>query len=455
MPVQTVAHVMAAARIGTRGTTPHVMKEPAVSRDWKALDNNILNAAWYTTPAYHDAFKALRDEDPVHWAEDESFGRNYWVLSRHEDVKNYLLDHGRFSSRWDTRVPRSPKRRTPEEQHAQGWDINVATIDPPLHTAYRRPINKHFSVPAIKKLGHDVTAIVDEIIADAAPRGQVDLVEDLCAELPVRVILRMLGVPKEDWPMLREASWQWLAAADPRWTIDGDPVKTSLHGQKRLIDYCTDLALDRRKNPKDDFATIVGNLEMDGDPLSIHEMRVWFVTLIGGGLETTRNAAAVALWLFMANPDQRELLMNDPDLVNPMIEEALRWTTPAKNRLRIANEDLDLHGRRIRAGDWVIGLLASANKDETVFPDPHRFDITRTPNDHLALGTGIHLCLGRGLARLELATLIPRVLKAFPDLHRTEAGEPDWIADTSVTGFTRMPVAFTPTDDPARLLGRA
>lgn len=417
-----------------------------MTTDWTEIDNNLLNPAFYTTSAYHEVFKKLRDEDPVHFAHDTRFGKDYWVLSRYEDIKEYLLAPEKFSSRWDTRVPRSPQRRTPEERHEQGWDINVSTNDPPIHTMYRRPINRHFSVPAIARMGDDIEVIVDEILAEVAHKGEIDLVEDVAAELPVRVILRLLGVPSEDWPMLREASWQWLAAADPRWIIDNDQVKTSKYGMKRLLDYCTDLAIERRKNPEDDFATIIGNLEVDGDKLSIHEMRTWFVTMIGGGLETTRNAAAVGLWQFMENPDQRQLLLDDPGLINGAVEELLRWVTPAKNRLRIATQDIDLHGRRIRAGDWVVGFLASANKDETVFPDPHRFDITRTPNEHLALGVGIHLCLGRALARLELATLVPKVLRTFPDLERIETGELDWIADTSVTGFTRLPVRFTPVD---------
>jgi cytochrome P450 len=410
--------------------------------DWTHIDNSLLNPQWYTTDAYHDAFRTMRDEDPVHWTEDDRYGKHYWALTRYEDVKNYLLNDRQFSSRWDTRVPRSPKRRTPEERHQQGFDVSIASNDNPIHDMYRRPVNKHFSVPVIKKLGHDVEAIVDEIISDVAERGHCDLVEDLAAELPVKVILRMLGVPEEDWPMLREASWQWLAAADPRFIIDGDQVKTSLHGLTRIQDYCADLAMERRKNPKDDFATVIGNVEVDGDKLSIHEMKSWFVTMIGGGLETTRNAAAVGIWLFLQNPDQRELLQNDPSLINGAVEEILRWATPAKNRLRIATEDFELHGRNIRAGDWVIGYLASANKDEREFKDPYTFDIRRSPNRHLALGEGIHLCLGRALARLELATLIPKVLTTFPDLQA--AAEPVWIADTSVTGFTTLPVTYTP-----------
>lgn len=412
--------------------------------DWQTIDNQLLDPNWYTTTEYHEVLRTLRNEDPVHWTENEQYGRNHWTLTRYDDVKEYLLAPELFSSRWDTRIPRSPKRRTPEERHAQGWDISIATNDNPMHDVYRAPINKHFSVPAIGRLGHDVAGIVDEIINDVAERGECDLVEDIAAEVPVKVILRMLGVPVGDWDYIREASWQWLAASDPRWMIDGDEVKTSMIGLNKLIEYCEALAMERRKNPQDDFATVVGNLQIDGDQLSVHEMRTWFTTMIGGGLETTRNAAAVGIWVLLQNPDQRALLLSDPTMAKPMVEELLRWVSPTKNRLRIATKDFDFHGKRIKTGDWVIGFLASANKDETVFPDPHRFDITRTPNEHLAMGSGIHLCLGRALARLELGTLIPKVLRTFPDLEPISDGEPNWIADRIVTGFTSMPVRYTP-----------
>jgi cytochrome P450 len=147
----------------------------------------------------------------------------------------------------------------------------------------------------------------------------------------------------------------------------------------------------------------------------------------------------------MGLPEQRELLVSDPSLTGSAVEEIVRWVTPAKNRLRIATRDLEFRGRHIKRGDWVVGFLASANKDERVFDDPQAFDIRRSPNPHIGFGLGPHLCLGRALARLELELLIPRVLAAFPDMHPTIDGEPEWIADTSVTGFTNLPVAYTPT----------
>ncbi|KAF0957988.1 cytochrome P450 [Rhodococcus sp. T7] len=418
--------------------------------DWSEIDNKLLDPTWYTKPEeFHAGFRQLRDEDPIHWTENDAYGRHHWSITRYDDVKEYLLDPARLSSREDTRVPRSPKRRTPEEKHAQGWDIQIATTDDPLHNLYRRPINKHFSVPAIARLANDVERIVDEILAEVSERGSCDLIEDIAAQLPGKVVFRMLGVPESDWNYLQEACWQWLAAADPRFTIDGDEVATSLYGQKKLLEYGTELALERRRNPKDDFATVIGNLEIDGDKLSLHEMKVWFTTMIGGGLETTRNAGGVGLWLFMQHPDQRQLLIDDPSLVKGAVEEVLRWASPAKNRLRVATENFDFHGKRIRAGDWVVAFLASANHDERVFEDPHKFDIRRTPNPHLALGEGIHLCLGRNLARLELATLFRKTLAALPDLHPVDSGEPTWIADRSVTGFTTLPVEYTPVSSGA------
>lgn len=305
-------------------------------------------------------------------------------------------------------------------------------------------MNKHFSVPAVRRLADDVDKIVDEIIAEVAGKGECDLVEDLAAPLPMKVILRMLGVPPEDWEELRGACWRMLAPADPRWIIDDDDVATHLLGLNTLLDYCADLALKRREDPQDDFATVVATLRADGDLLSLHEMRSWFLIMITGGLETSRNALTVGTWAFLRNPDQRDLLLRDPSLVDSMVEEVLRWSTPSKHRLRVATQDFDFHGRRVRSGDWVVAFLASANRDERVFDDPHCFDIRRTPNEHLTFSTGSHLCLGRSLARLELATFFPKVLATLPDLEVTDSGEPAWIADRNVTGFTSMAVRYTP-----------
>jgi cholest-4-en-3-one 26-monooxygenase len=426
--------------------------------EWTEIDNLLLDPQWYAAGAYQDTFKILRDEDPVHWAEDTSYGKSYWAVTRHEDVKEYLLSPQKLSSRWDTRVPRTPKRLTPEQRHDLAYDVTPSTLDNPIHDLYRRPFNKHFSAPAIAKMRDDVERIVDEILVEAADKGgEIDIIEDLATPLPAKVILRLLGVPEPDWEYLSLAAWQWLAASDPKFTIDGDEVATSNYGKKRLLDYCAELALERKKNPQDDFATVITQMTVDGDELSIHELKSRFAGTIAGGMETTRNSAGTGLWLLMTHPDQRAKLLEDPSKAGAAVDEVMRWSTPAKNRLRIATEDFEWHGRRIRANDWVVAFLVSANWDERVFADPRRFDIDRTPNDHLSFGLGIHLCLGRFLARLELATFFTKVLRAFPDLEIVDLDHPKWIVDRSVTGFTQLNATFTTSNAriPAERPGRS
>ncbi len=410
--------------------------------DWSEIDNKMLDPHWYLTDEYRDVYARLRVEDPVHWTQDSFYGKDYWFITRYDDVREYLLDHRTFSSRWETRVPKSPKRYTPEERYEMGFDTSLARSDPPVHDLYRRPMNKHFSTPAIAKLLPNVERVVDEILDDIAEDGECDLVEQVAGLLPVRVVLGMLGVPEQDWDELREAAWQWFAPADPKFIVDNDPVKTTRIGHNRILDYCERLALDRRKNPKEDLATIIAGMTIDGDELSIHEIRSYLTIVVGGGLETTRNTGAAGLYLFMTNPDQQRLLSDDPSLAKEAVEEVVRYITPTRARFRVATDDVEFHGRQIRRGDWVIGSLASANRDETKFEDADSFDITRAPVPHLGFSEGVHLCLGRALARLELQTLYRKVLHAFPDMQ--PSADPTPIADISVTGYTEMPVTFTP-----------
>lgn len=263
--------------------------------DLDLFNTKIMDPDWFTDLDHLSAFRQMRDEDPVRWVEDPVYGKDFWFLTRYDHVTEYFLDPQRLSVRFDTRIPRSPKRRTPEERHEQLFDVRLSTTDDPIHNLYRRPMNKHFSVPAVSKLTSDIERIVDEIITTTGPRGECDFVDDFASALPMNVIFNMLGVPREDWEMLNVASWQWMSGSDPKYMIDGDDVATSLHGLNTLIEYCTELAIERRSNPRDDFATVIANTPVDGEPMSIHEMKMWFVTMIGGGAETTRNAAAVGM----------------------------------------------------------------------------------------------------------------------------------------------------------------
>lgn len=372
--------------------------------DWTEIDNRLLDWEWYQDDACHAAFKQLRDQDPVHWTEDNRYGKSYWALTRYDDCRDYLLNDLAFSNRWDTHVPSSPQRMTPEERYAIGMDVAIAMIDNPAHDVYRRPLNKHFSVPAIARLKDLIHSSVDEVLAEVAEQPTCEVVSGIALDLPTRIVLRWLGIPPDDWGPIHH----W---------VEGD-VRSH-----EIVAYAEQLARDRMENPRDDFASIVASMEIDGSPMSLHEVTSNIFFLISGALENTQKAISVGVWLLAAHPAQRKLLDDDPTLIKGAIEEILRWSNVSPTRLRIANENIEFGGKLIRAGDWVVGFLASANHDERVFPEPLQFDITRDPNPHLGFGTGIHTCLGRHLARLEMSVLLQ---KMFGEFDVQFADEPKW-----------------------------
>lgn len=407
--------------------------------DLASVDDLLMDPAWYAKNDWHPTFRMLRREDPVHWTDDRRYGHPYWAVTTFEPIREIYDRWDLFSSRMGTPVPpRSARRFTPEERYALALDVRAPTLDPPLHGLYRRPINKHFSVPAMARMTKDIDRFIEDLISEVAERETFDLIKDVAAQLPLRVIFSLLGVPEEDWPSLQASVSRYALGSDPEYTIDDDPVKTTMLGAREVDEYSGNLALSRREHPQDDLATVIGSLKIDGDNLSPHEMTSWFSTLIIGGLETSRNAIGTAVWQLLEHPEQRSMVLENEAIVPDAVEEVLRWGSPSRTVLRVANEDLEFHGKEMKAGDWVILFAASGNRDETVWEDPDRFDITRERKEHLALGHGIHKCLGRNLVRLELARFIPKFLSAFPKL--APAAEPEWVADYNSNGIHHMPV---------------
>lgn len=406
------------------------------------IDEKITRSSFFAGLEFHEAFRVLRREDPVHWTEHPNYGHGFWSLTRYADVKRVLEDPHLFSSRTHTHLPPDPRPLTYEERRERGMEHILAFLDPPKHGIMRRPLNKHFSAPAVKRYTAEVERIVREIVSEIGPRGEADLVEDIAAQLPVRLIFSMMDVPREDWAKIRKAAVTFMQPEDPAYIINNDPAHTQMVGIKTLTEYITALALERRANPGDDFASIIGSMQIDGRPATDEEVK-WFIFLFfTGGLETTRNATAVGLWQFMLNPDQAQIVRDNPNMLDSAVEEVLRWVTPSKNRLRVATEDVEIGGKKIKKGDWLVTWLVSANRDEEVFENPDAFDVTRNPNPHLSFGIGEHLCLGRYLARLELRVILDGILRAFPDM--TPAGDPVWVESNNHTAFRSLPVRFTP-----------
>jgi cholest-4-en-3-one 26-monooxygenase len=300
-------------------------------------------------------------------------------------------------------------------------------------------MNKHFSVPAVARITADIDRNVENLIAEVAEKEEFDFVNDVAAQLPLRIIFGLLGVPAEDWDELQLSVNRYTMPSNPAHTIDGDPLKTSKIGRQVVDEYSGQLALARREHPQDDLSTVIGKVKIDGEPLSLHEVRSWFSTLIAGSLQTTRNGLGMGMWQFIQNPDQAKLMVDNEAIVPDGVEEVLRWGSPSRMILRTVNEDLEFRGTEMRAGDWVMLFIASGNRDESVWENADRFDITRERKEHLALGHGIHKCLGRNILRLEMARFFPKFINAFPELEMT--AEPEFLADYNGNGIRTLPVS--------------
>jgi cholest-4-en-3-one 26-monooxygenase len=300
-------------------------------------------------------------------------------------------------------------------------------------------MNKHFSVPAIARMTDLIDQNVEKLIDEVAAKDQFDFVTDVAAQLPMRIIFALLGVPEEDWEELQLSVNRYTMPANPAFTIDGDPVKTAKIGRKVVDEYSGRLAQARRDHPRDDMATVIGTVKIDGEVLSLHEVRSWFSTLIAGSLQTTRNGLGTGVWQFLEHPNQRQLLVDNKAIAPDAVEEVLRWGSPSRMILRVTTEDVEFRGREMSAGDWVMLFIASGNRDETVWENADAFDITRERKEHLALGHGIHKCLGRNLLRLEMARFFPKFLAAFPELALVE--QPEFLADYNGNGIHRLLVS--------------
>jgi len=402
------------------------------------IDRSLTSPDFFAGMQFHELFARLREEDPVHWT-DGDYERGYWSLTRYEECVAIMADPTLFSNRAGPHLPPKGRDLTPAEHVKFGTDVHILMTDPPEHGRRRRPMNKHFSVPVVSHMRPMFTEIVEEILDAAEAKGDIDMVADIASVLPVKVILRLLGVREEDWAAVQQMAVRALHSQDAEFLeAEHDELTAVVTYIDQVYQYVAALIRDRRATPSDDYATILAQLR-DGDELfTEHEAGFMAVGFVLGGLEGTRNAVSVGLMELMARPDQAQRVAAEAGLAKSAVEEVLRWTTPSKNRLRVATADTELGGKQIRAGDWVVGWIASANRDAAVFDRPDTFDVTRTPNKHLSLGYGDHTCIGRAMARLELEILFPAFFRRFGRIE--PLGEPEWLVSDNATGLKRYPV---------------
>jgi len=381
----------------------------------------------------HADFAQLRRECPVYWSAFEHGG--YWALLRYKDVFAASLDHKTFSTAERGAIL---KRYDPEEyQITKSLLINH---DPPDHTKHRRLVSLGFSGKIIRNLEHHVREITTDILDQVAPLGACDFVQKISCELPLQVIVELVGVPAADRHRVLDWTNIMIAFDDPEYGA-ASPEAGQMAAAE-LFMYANALAEEREKNPKDDLVSVLMHAEVDGERLTRAAFSAFFMLLLVAGNETTRNLISGGMLALIEHPAERARLMADRALLPTAIEEMLRWVSPVNVFQRTALRDTEIGGQHIRAGDMVALFYASANRDEEIFEEPNRFDIARTPNDHLAFGIGPHYCLGANLARLEIRVMFEELLRRLPDIEL--AGEPERLRSYFINGIKRMPVRFTP-----------
>ncbi len=388
----------------------------------------------------------LRENDPVHWDEKNQI----WALACYPEVLFVSKNPEIFCSGEGTR-PNMPAK------------LSIVDMDEPRHGQLRRLINRGFSPRMVTKLEHYFRELTTRYIDEVAHTGACDFVTAVSAPLPLHLIAEMMGID----PAERERFHHWsdtMIASDGRYD-DAEAMAKSGAAFGEFLDYMGQFIEDRRTTPKDDLVSILvhahdegllgtTDAKIDDDTrrrlgsdqaveMANDELRMFLVTLLIAGNETTRNAISGGVSALIENPDERQKLVDHPELIPSAVEEVVRYVTPVLNFARTATRDTELRGKRIQKGQKVLLLYPSANRDATVFAEPDRFKVDRNPNPHLAFGIGNHFCLGANLARMELRVVLGEVLRRMPDMVYTD-GPPKMALSTLVRSYVSMPVRFTP-----------
>lgn len=373
----------------------------------------------------YPAYRELRANAPVVWNDVTKF----WALTKYEDIRFVSGNPALFTSTRGITIP-DPEQPEPVQEG------NLIFTDPPRHRQLRKLINAGFTRRQVTLLEPKVRAIVKGIVDDVDPSTPHEFAEEIAAPLPTRMIAEMLGAPPEDWEQFRAWSDAAVGTADPDIELDAAVAL----GQ--LYEYFTNLIAIRRSGEvsgTDDLLSVLAAAEVDGERLSDEDLLNFSFLLLVAGNETTRNLIALGTLALINHPDQFAKLRDNPALLPTAVEEMLRFTSPVTHMARQATTDVEVRGRLIKKGDKVVMLYGAANRDEEVFgATAEKFDITRTPNPHIAFGCGEHACLGAQLARLEARVMFEVLLGSYPSIQL--AGDVTRLRATMVPGVKRMPV---------------
>jgi cytochrome P450 family 142 subfamily A polypeptide 1 len=383
------------------------------------LDIDLLSGDLYGEVA-RDTYASMRGAGPMHWDATNAL----WGIATYDALMAAARDPATFSNAGGSRPDTGPLP----------WMID---LDGDAHVKRRKLVSRGFTPARVRDSATRLQGICDELIDQVCERGSCDVVRDLAAPLPMIVIGDMLGVAPAD----RAELLRW--SDDLLGSLGGSPerIEAAAAAFTEYDAYARRTIAARRASPADDLVSVLVHAEVDGDRLSDDEIVFESLLILVGGDETTRHVISGGLEQLLRHPGERRRLDDEPARLPSAVEEMLRWVSPIKNMARTVTADLEFEGTPLRAGDKVLLLYESANFDEAHFTDPERFDIGRTPNDHVAFGFGPHFCLGASLARLEVLTMMERLLTRLPGIELAAEGElPRFLG-----ALQSLPVRFAPS----------
>ena len=397
--------------------------------DPRPLD--ILDGDFYVNDPY-SRYAWLRDNSPCHWDDINEL----WVLTRYDDIVEVEKDKLLFIS--SDREKGGYRPNLPADQ-------SIIGTDDPLHQARRSLVSRRFTPRAVQRWRGHVTETVDGLLDPVLERGRAEIVDDLAAPLPAKMIGLLLGYDDDLWPKLKHWSEASIATG-------GGPRYRSQEGVEAVLEFavaCTELYTTKQGCPAGDLMSRWIQVESDqrgmvgGSPFGLDQIVSDSLLLLDGGAETTRTVIARTLLDLADRPDAWAALKAGADL-EVAVEEFIRWVTPIHNMCRTATADTELGGQTVRKGQQLVMMYPSANRDPAHFADPETYDVARSPNNHIAFGFGTHFCLGAALARLEIQVFFERLLERVDRIERIEGTPQVEMPNAFVHGLLEAHLAFTP-----------
>ena len=391
----------------------------------------------------HDIFTFMRREDPVSWVEPDQF-RPFWAITKHEDIIEIEKQNELFIN-----DPRTTLMDIPTEdaikEFTGGSHLLVRSLvhmDNPDHQLYRSLTQKWFAPPNLESLKKDIRNIAKEYVNKMVDHGnECDFAKDVAIFYPLRVIMSILGVPKEDEPRMLRLTQELFGGRDEDMIRDESETSSESNTITDFFEYFNALTEDRRKNPTNDVSSVIANAKINNEQLGHLEAMSYYIIIATAGHDTTSSSTAGGILALIENPDQLSKLKNNPSLMTSAVEETIRWVTPVKNFFRTATQNYDLKDREIKKDDSILLCYPSGNRDEEIFADPFKFKVDRSPNRHLAFGHGAHLCLGKYLAKIEMEIFYEELFKKIDNIQLN--GEPEWVKASFVSGLKSLPIKYT------------